>query len=264
MELSKSGRLARRLVKRLLYSMLSFREGILVLLGRAKPYVRFTVEDAPPSVYYNFRVRPDRRDGLERHLDLPPGFSLAKMRFLEQDPEAAYYISLNVYRVSGITNALRAEWSVFVKNAAEDPPVTRYLVAEAQSSEITMDPVNIFVRARRVEQALLDNRLETRVESFQRTYFHAIGPMPERSSLPTALVTREWLKSNDLIYWPNGIGDRVYYNGGLAGTEMLCLPPESFRIEDTTAWHEFILPVPDHVLVFQNPLEFVISPWWNV
>jgi hypothetical protein len=203
-------------------------------------------------------------EALRQRLNLPPGFTLEKMRFLERDPGEDYYISLNVYRVTGITNALRAEWSVFVRNAAEDPPVTRYLVAEAQSSEITMDPVNIFVRARRVEQALRDNRLETRVESFRRMYFHAVGPMPERSSLPAALVTREWLKSNDLIYWPNGIGDRVYYNGGLAGTEMLCLPPESFRIEDTTAWHEFIVPVPDHVLVSQNPLEFVISPWWNV
>ena len=264
MTLSRSQRLVRKFVKRSLYSMLSFREALLVLLGRTKSFVRFTVEAVPPSVYFNFRVRPDRVEALSRHLNLPPGFTLEKIRFLERDPEPGYYVSLNVYRVTGITNALRAEWSVFVRNEAEEAPIVRYLVVEAQSSEITMDPVNIFERARKVEHSLRNDRLEIFVESFNQSHFRASGPVPERSSLPTASSTREWLQSNDLIYWPNGIGDRVFYDGSMACAKMLCLPPESLKIEDTTAWREFIAPVPDHVLVFPHAINFVMSPWWNV
>jgi hypothetical protein len=264
MTLSLSKRLVRKLVKRSLYSVLSLREAVLVLLGQTKSYVRFTVEAVPPSVFYNFRVRPDRVEDLRKHLNLPPGFTLEKMRFLEQDPAPDYYISLNVYRVTGITNALRAEWSVFVRNEAEEAPVVRYMVVEAQSSTITMDPVNIFARSRKVEHSLLNDRLETCVESFNGSYFRASGPVPERSSLPTALSTREWLESIDLIYWPNGIGDRTFYDGAMACAKMWSLPPESLKIEDTTAWREFVAPVPDHVLVFQNAINFVMSPWWNI
>jgi hypothetical protein len=264
MALSRSQRIVRKLVKRYIYSMLCFREGLLVLLGRTKSFVRFTVEADPPSVFYNFRVRPDRVEDLKNHLNLPPGFTLEKMRFLERDPGEDYYISLNVYRVTGITNALRAEWSVFVRNEAEESPVVRYMVVEAQSSTLTMDPVSIFARSRKVEHSLRDNRLETFVESFNQTHFRISGPVPERSSLPTALSTREWLESIDLIYWPNGIGDRTFYDGSMACAKMWCLAPGSFQIEDTTAWREFIEPVPDHVLVFQNAINFVMSPWWNL
>ena len=66
MELSRSGRLWRLLIKRYLYAMLSLREAACIFLGRSKPMIRFTVEADPPSVYFNFRVRPDRSEFLSR------------------------------------------------------------------------------------------------------------------------------------------------------------------------------------------------------
>ncbi len=264
MELSKSGRVLRRLVKMMLYSQLSFMDGILVLLRLTKSYVRFTVEADPPSIFYNFRVLPDKVKDLERHINLPDGFTMEKMRFLENDKESDYFVSLNVYRVSGITNALRAEWSVFVKNHAEDVDVVRYMVTEAQSSTLTMDPVNIFERARKVDQSMENNHFETVIESFDNATFSATFDIPDDGSIETAYSAREWLKSIDLIYWLNGIGDRTYYDGGMACAAIKVIPPKLVTIEDTTQWSEFIEPVPDSVLLFPDAISFVMSPWWNI
>ena len=257
------GRLVRKIVKRLLYSMLCFREGFLVIMGMTKSYVRFTVEADPPSVFYNFRVNPDCVDELEECLNLPPGFTLEKMRFLPGD-EPDYYISLNVYRVSGITNAVRAEWSVFVWNSEEEADIVRYMVVEAQSTTITMDPIHIFERPRKVEQSFKNNILNTYVKSFDKTYFKASCAVPLENTLPIAYASKEWLKAIDLIYWPNGIGDRTYYDGAMACADIMVIPPESVKIKDTTAWSRFIDPVPDSVLLFPDAIEFVMSPWWNL
>lgn len=264
MELKWHGRLIRKIIKRVLYSLLCFREGILVILGLTKSYVRFTVEADPPSVFYNFKVKPEKVDDLIKHLNLPEGFSLEKMRILESDPESDYYISLNVYRVTGITNAIRAEWSVFVRNSVEPVNVVRYMVVEAQSSTLTMDPVNIFERSRRVEQSLAGDKLSTFVESFDKGYFRAFFHVPAGKSVKPVYASREWLKAIDLIYWPNGIGDRTFYDGGMACADIIAADPRQAGIEDSTQWSAFIEQVPDSVLVFPDAIDFVMSPWWNV
>ncbi len=264
MTLSWSGRFLRRLIKRFLYSLLSIRDAVMVFLRMDKSYVRFTVEANPPSVFYNFRVRPESVNDLKLKLNLPKDFTLEKMRFLENDRDPDYFISLNVYRVTGITNAIRAEWSVFVKNNNEDANVVRYMVVEAQSSTLTMDPVNIFEKPRMVEQAVNNDMLDTYIESFNGTSFRASFPMPLDKNHPVAYSSREWLKSIDLIYWPNGIGDRTFYDGGLACAEIFVIPPDSVRVEDTTKWSKYIDPVPHSVLLFPDAIDFVMSPWWNV
>ena len=265
MNLTPGGRLKRKIVKRLIYSMLSFRDGILVLLGRGKSYVRFTVEADPPSVFYNFRIRPDRLEAFKKHLDLPPGFTFDKIRFFEDDRESRYYVSLNVYLVSGITNAMRAEWSVYARNANESPSVIRCVVAEAQSSEITMDPVNIFERARRVKQTLNGTQLKTYAASFNHTAFQATCRVPEDiTTLPSSCASREWLKAIDLIYWLNGIGDRTFFDGSMTTNKIYLLSPEAVQIQDNTQWSEFVEPLSDPVMIFPEAIEFVMSPWWNV
>ena len=138
------------------------------------------------------------------------------------------------------------------------------MVVEAQSSTLTMDPVHLFERARKVDQSLKNNRFNTFIESFDNTSFSASFDLPEDRSLPTGYSSKEWLKSIDLIYWPNGIGDRTFYDGSMACAEIKIIPPESVRVEDTTQWREFIEPVPDSVLLFPDAIEFVMSPWWII
>ena len=115
MDLSRKKRIVRKIIKRFIYSQLYFIESIKILFGRGKPFITFTVEDDPPPIYFNFKIREDRIEDFETMLSLPSEFKLTKLRCLLEDKQEYYYMTLNVYRVSGLTNGLRAEWSTYVR-----------------------------------------------------------------------------------------------------------------------------------------------------
>ena len=77
------------------------------------------------------------------------------------DDEPQFLLTLNVYRVSGITNGMRAEWSIYV----DDPHtgVPRYLILDARSSTRSMDPVDIFTPASTVHHERDGRQLTTSV-----------------------------------------------------------------------------------------------------
>ncbi len=79
-----------------------------------------------------------RRAAFASAVDLPPGFSLAKVRILESDPVPRYWLSLNVYRVSGITTGLRAEWSTYVDDGSGTP---RFMIVVARAADGSIDPI---------------------------------------------------------------------------------------------------------------------------
>jgi hypothetical protein len=39
---------------------------------------------------------------------------------------------------------------------------------------------------------------------------------------------------------------------------------QNVTIEDTTRWGSMAVPVPKHVIAYENAIEFSMSPWWNV
>lgn len=260
MQLGRLGRFARKAIKRFIYSQLAFREGLFILFGKSKPLVLFNVEADPPSIYINFRVLPERVGALQAHLELPDGLELTPIRCLEG--EAPFHaITLNAYRVSGLANGMRAEWSVYVRDAQGVP---RYLVVEAQSDSGSMDPVHIVTRAGSMEHALDGDRLRTRVETENGGHFVAEARLPGEAEREPVLPAREWIAANDYIYWRNGICDRTFYDGALAGRALWRVPLEGLRIEDRSGWHEFVEPEPAHAVLLPERMQLSISPWWNI
>ena len=136
MQLSPRQVRGRSALKRFMYSMLYMRDMFALAFGRAKPLVPFKVEADPPSIYLNWEIDPARVPELQAELDLP--FPLAPIRCVAgEDP--FYCLTLNIYRVSGLTNGIRAEWSFYI----EDPEGTpRYMVVEAQS-DVSMDVLKV-------------------------------------------------------------------------------------------------------------------------
>jgi hypothetical protein len=258
-QLSRGGRFLRRSIKRFIYSQLSLRESLMIFFRKSAPLVLFNVENDPPSIYINFRVRPDRVGPLTKALDLPDGLALTPIRFLDGE-EPFYAITLNAYRVSGLVNGVRAEWSAYVRDAEGVP---RYLVVEAQSDVGSMDPVHIVTRAGDMEHALEGDRLRTRIacENQGELVFDARLPAPaDRETLRAA---PEWIEANDFIYWRNGICDRTFYDAALANAPLWRVPLASLRIQDASFWSGFVDPEPAHAVLLSKRVQFAMSPWWN-
>lgn len=256
MTLTRFQQRLRVFVKRFIYSQLYLRESLLIMLGRARPLVRFIVETEPPSVYFNFEIRPDRVEALERELKLP--YPLTPIRCV--DGEAPFHcLTLNIYRVSGLANGIRAEWSLYVEDGGGTP---RYLVAEAAADAGSMDPVHIITRAGQVTHERAAGRIESSVVSEDGSRFRARIESDGREPLVRAAC--EWIEANDYIYWRNGICDRTFYDAGLANARTRQIDPAKVSIEDQTRWGGLVDPTPRSVLLFEGAIEFAMSPWWNL
>ncbi len=258
MQISKTKRILRSIIKRFLYSQLYAMESIKILLGRSKPFIGFTVEEDPPSIYFNFKIKNDRVSDLENMLKLPAGFNLTPIRCLADDKQDYYCLTLNIYRVSGITNGLRAEWDMYVM----DPQGRkRYMIVDARSDRGSMDPIEIITRKSKLEYSVKDKKISIYAASYGDTYFKAECSMSKTGS--TAFASNEWVEANDDIYWLNGVIDRAFYNGKMACSELHKIPSGDIKIEDTTKWKEYIESI-SSVVIFPSSIEFLISPWWNL
>ena len=74
----------------------------------------------------------------------------------------------------------------------------------------------------------------------------------------------EWVTANDYIYWLNGMCDRTFYDTGLARASMRQIDASKCTLSDDTPWGRLVDPTPRHVLIYENAIEFAMSPWWNV
>lgn len=227
----------------------------MVGFGRSKPLVRFTVENEPPSVYLNWAVREDRVEAFERHIAVP--MPLAPMACLDGD-EPYYCLTLNMYRVSGLANGIRAEWSTYVFEG--DTP--RYMVVEAECEKGTLDSVDLFTIKGLAEYDVGADGLRLRCGSTPATEFNATVPSP-----PTDRPVKAdpmWVTANDYIYWRNGVCDRTFYDSGLANPRMQRIDPAAVTIDGLGQWGDFLDPVPRSVVAFEDAIEFSMSPWWNI
>ena len=253
--ISSWGLRGRRALKRFLYSQMALRNGAMVAIGREGPLVRFTVEDDPPSVYLVWRVNDS--DALAAHLDLPSGIELAPIR-CDEDDEPEFLLTLNVYRVSGITNGLRAEWSTYI---ADEQGVPRYLVIDARADNTSMDPVDVITKKSRVEHERSGEDVRIHIGDDPGS-FRAVFAVP--AGAPRVRSHPEFVSANDYIYWRNGVCDRTFYDAGLADADQVAIDPATVTITDGAEGATFVDGAPRHVLVFRRAIEFVVSPWANL
>ena len=254
--LTRGGRRLRSAIKRFLYSQLYMRDALLIAFGRSKPLVRFTVEATPPSIYLNFAIPAERVAALER--ELRPPHPLTPIACLEGDAPF-HCLTLNVYRVSGLANGIRAEWSTYVRDPGGVP---RYLVVEAQTEKGSIDPVGLITRPGPISYTDADGQLGFEVGSEGGTKIRAQLARPERA--PLVRAAPQWVRANDYIYWMNGVCDRTFYDAGLADARARRVDAADVRIEDDTRWSRIVEPAPRSVVVFEDAIEFAISPWWNL
>lgn len=256
MKLTPWQKRGRVFLKRFMYSQLYLRDAFMQILGREKPLVKFKVEADPPSIYFNFELDPERVPHLAQELDLP--FPLARIRCLEGE-EPFYCITLNIYRVSGLVNGLRAEWSIYIE---DDEGVPRYLVVDAQSDVRSLDSVHLLTDPGDVTHAHNAGSLDsTAVAEDGGRFESSLSPL---DSGPLVAPHAEWIEANDYIYWLSGVCDRTFYDSGMARPRARLVETGNVKIADSTRWGAMALPEPRHVILYENAIEFAMSPWWNI
>ena len=75
---------------------------------------------------------------------------------------------------------------------------------------------------------------------------------------------REFLTANDYIHWGYGVADHALYNGSFFNRNIQVIPPSNYSVVDNTAWSAFVDPQPTSVYVYENALDLMVSPWWNL
>lgn len=223
----------------------------------AEPTADFFVEPTPPSIFLNFEILSEQREALAAAIPLPEGFELAQVQPV-RDTEPRYLLSLNIYETQGIAAGLRAEWSVYVTR--EGDPVPRYMILEAQSSSFSLDPVNEFTDPADVFEYVVDEGVVSVDVQAPGTSFQATFPLPETPQL--LATTLSWAEANSIIYWRNGVADKIYFNGLIYDLPVAEVPTQSVSLSDGTVWAPYLRL--HQVLVYQNQLEFIASPWNNL
>jgi hypothetical protein len=239
-----------------------------VIHGGNPPFLNFLVGENPNSIFINFEFKDQQaRDDFEA-AHLPQGFSLAPLRIIE-DETPRYYLVLNVYQSSGnLVSGARAEWSVFVNDPYTGEP--RFLVIQAAADSITADSVNLLVLT---PDAITHELSPTAIETcYDVPDCTAPGATPGFASTidwpqsPETRMTfdRQFVVANDYIFWGNGVADRGLYNSSVFNREGVLVDPAQFSVTDNTEWSAFVNASPVHTLVYLNPLDIVVSPWWNL
>lgn len=259
-------------IKNTEYGALAQTEANQVAAGTASPVINFTVVDTPPSMFVNYVIEDAQAAAFEAYIDLPPGFSLAKVKILESDAEAHYWMSLNVYRVTGITTGLRAEWNTYVDDGSGEP---QFMIVRARAADGSLDPIGPLAFPEPFQHSLdPDDVIRTSMNATEVTetgatllpdhLFSSEVALPDPIDRNYVTPSRQWASANDLIYWMNGVADRTFYNSTAHNAPMISIDLADVTIDDDTQWTPYFDATPEHVLVYLDKLEFVISPWWNV
>jgi hypothetical protein len=258
-------------VKQNEFGALASAEAQGVAAGTAQPIVEFTVEDSPPSIFYNWIVPDAEAPAFASFIDLPPGFSLAKVRILDSDVPS-YWLSLNVYKVSGITTGLRAEWSTYVDDGTGVP---RFMIVRARADEGSIDPIGPLAYPEPFDHTVGGDQITTEMFKTEENFFgvpvltdellfDSTIDLPAAGAGQLVEPTLEWVAANDFIYWINGVKDRTFYNSTAHSAPLISVDLADVTFVDDSEWAPFLDPDPAHVLVYLDKIQFAIGPWWNV
>lgn len=237
-----------------------------VRVGGNAPWLNFDVGTQPNSIFINYEFASEALRRQFEAQELPAGFQLAPLRILDGE-EPGYFMVLNVYRSSGgLVEGARAEWSVFVDDPETGEP--RFLVVQAAAENFSADPVNLLTPPEPVSHTLQGDQVVSYVgvenaNGVQDVYFRSAFDL-QGENRQLRGFDRQFVAANDFIYWGNGVADRGVFNGTVYARDAQIIPASQLTLEDNSRWASYINPAPRHALIYQNPLEIVISPWWNL
>jgi hypothetical protein len=141
-------------------------------------------------------------------------------------------------------------------------PKPRVMMLETQTSEISLNPVDLYSDPADVfEYSRTGDTLTTEIVSGSSS-FSASFEIPPNA--PSPLLDPGWNSASDVIYWRNGVADLQNVNGLISNRRVARVPQRRASIDNQTRWAAFVERRPRWVLLFDERIDTVIQPWVNV
>lgn len=251
----------RRLVKNSLYHSVGLKDAIMTLLGKQTPFISFTVDNEPPSIFVNYEINPEAMDSFRSKIGLQTHVELMKVKVTDTDVPK-FLLTLNAYHVGGIAEGLRFEWSTYIDRGDGKPS---YYMVQTETSTPSMDPERIFSQPAKHASYDLNNStwqisLETNTGNYQLSY------QSEASSEESARMTpdRDWLGANDYVFWKNLICDRVFMDSTVYAEPLRSITVNITPPEVPLEILQFVSSEPVSTYALNKPANFVVQPWVNL
>lgn len=212
----------------------------------------FTVN--PESLYINYRLTQKQYDIVDGYIkDRNPYFSMEPIRIAEYD-KPAYYLSLNIYNCSSPLFLNDAGMTRFEINTYVTDGISKgTLIMDYMSNALSMDPVNIFKDA-----VPIYYQNGSVVGNVDNIYLNGTISLATKDA--RFYVADDLSYYSDIIYYANGIYDKLYYDSTLTNAELKI--PKVISLNFTYLNTTFSKP--DSIFYYQNQIDFVGSVWENL
>ncbi len=258
----------RPLLKTLFLDMDAVDYAATVVHGGDAPWLNFQVGEDPGAIFVNYEFKGEAERTAFEIAHLPAGFKLAPIPIVAGETPR-YFMVQNMYQSSGgLVQGARSEWSVFVEDP-EDPTEPRFFVLDPQAATLSADPVNLITLGSPVTHELTATAIESYIGRIDpgtqmetETFYSSIN-WPQSPETRVDL-DRGFMATNDYVFWGGAVADRILYNTTAQNPEVVLVDPNQFTVRNNSLWTGFVNAEPLHAVVYLNPQEIVISPWWNL
>lgn len=251
----------RMVIKNILYHQVALSMAFHALFGKQTPYVNFKVGNEFPAIFLNFKIKPERLQDFHKALGVPENVTLAPVSVAEGEPKA-YTLTGNIYEVKGITQGLRAEWSTYMDRGDGKPS---YLMVAAHTDKHSMDPDGIVTHP--VENfSYLNNGTHWLIGlDTPDGVLNASFSMDDMRQGAEVLPDREWIGSNDRVYWRKYmIYDRVFCDSSAYAEKMKVLNATVDDSDRPMNFLKYTEEKPISAYALKNEANFVVAPWYNM
>ena len=203
-------------------------------------------------------------------------FNLEKIS-IEDNEEKSYYLSLNIYNCSlpmipSEEPITRFEINTYVKSNSS----IGTLILDYTSNYISMDPVNIFkgkdeISFRKEPNesggfSLISSQYN---ENFSLNFTFPLTESNNRLINNKFVISDDLLKYSDLIFYKNGVFDKLYYDSSLTNPSIEKVELDSSHSAELNEFINFRLfnitfDKPDNIFYFKNYLNMAGGMWKNI
>ncbi|MCU0663459.1 MAG: hypothetical protein MUC50_14175 [Myxococcota bacterium] len=270
----------------LVFGLMSFYNALGVMQGQV-PLLSFKTAANPKPLFINYLIPKKNVKAFEAAF-VPAGYKLSKIKFVHQQKNPEYAISLNIYKLEGNsaeTSGYRAEWSTYVKKDGDPHP--RFMILKAVSTAPGLDPVyaaahydpsnfmSIFSPPAVVQYTSDSGALSVTVGTLnagcvidptscvmEELLAYAMIQIPA-NAVP-ASPTAAWMAANDSMFWTNGVADLAYFDATVNDAELLVFKPKNTDVLVDSNFAGFVEPTPMSIILFGSGQNFALKAWGNI